>query len=575
MAKRLSDRIQCALLIILGAVGALCAPEALCAQLEPILAEKAMVVSASREASEAGVAIMKRGGNAIDAAVTTGFVLAVTYPQAGNLGGGGFLVARLASGRTFTLDFRERAPKNAQKDMYLDENGNVIDGLSLRSPLASGVPGSVDGLLRVWRDHGSGALSRKQILAPAIRLAEKGFPLSSAVAAALNEAKEFLSNDPAALKIFTRHDGRSWRQGDYLIQQELARTLRRIAKQGPRGFYQGPTAQRLADQMARTGGIITLDDLQSYASRYRDPVTGTFRDYEILSMGPPSSGGVLLVHMLNMLETYSIEELAWNSAAYVHLLTEVQRRAYADRAEHLGDPDFWPIPMAGLASKDYARQRAKDISPDQATPSTAVSAGAPAPYQSEETTHYSVVGPQGAAVAVTTTLNGPFGSGIVVEGAGFLLNNEMDDFALKPGTPNLYGLVGNEANAVAPRKRMLSSMTPTIIAKDGRPLMVLGTPGGATIITTTLQVFLNVALHGMDIRQAVSAPRHHSQWLPDQILFEPQALSSEVQETLKAMGHTVVSYKDTSIGQANCILVSAEGIQGAPDPRGGNWAAGF
>ena len=541
----------------------------------PVFAEHGMIVSASKFASEAGVSVMRNGGNAIDAAVATGFALSVTYPQAGNLGGGGFLVAYLSSEPAFTIDFREKASQRASRDMFVDAEGNVMTELSLRSPLASGVPGSVDGLLRAWADHGSGRISRREVLAPAIDLASSGFSIGDGLARALNVAKALLARDPSARKIFVRPDGRAWRAGDRLVQTDLARTLKRIARHGRRGFYGGRTATLLAEQMGRTGGLISLADLAGYASIYREPVRGSFDDFEILSMGPPSSGGVLVIEMLNMLEDTPFRELDRYSAPYVHMLTEAQRRAYADRAEHLGDPDFWRVPVGMLTDKSYARERAKDISLDRATPSEAIRAGAAWPRESTETTHYSVVDEQGNAVAVTTTLNSGFGSGIVVGGAGFLLNNEMDDFSAKPGSPNLYGLVGNEANAIVPNKRMLSSMSPTIVLHDGRPLLILGSPGGATIITTVLQVFLNFALHGMNIQEAVSAPRHHSQWLPDRISFEEAAFNSDLRSRLRALGHTLQPLRGRGIGQANCIHITEEGVFGAPDPRGDNVAVGY
>ncbi|MCH7958760.1 MAG: gamma-glutamyltransferase [Candidatus Hydrogenedentes bacterium] len=539
-------------------------------------AEHAMVVSASRLASEAGVEMMREGGNAFDAAAATGFVLAVTYPQAGNLGGGGFLVARTAAGESFTLDFRETAPAAAHRDMYLDEDGNVIAGSSLYTPLASGVPGSVDGLLRMWRDHGSGNISRKVLLAPAIRFAEEGFILSSSMAATLNKYRDRLSADSAATRIFNPKDGSEWKEGDRLVQRDLAGTLRRIAAHGRKGFYKGPVARAFAKQMDATGGLITKKDLARYRSVYRDPVVGTFHGYEIISMGPPSSGGIFLIQMLNMLEGFDLNALGQGSSRYVHLLTEVQRRAYADRAEFLGDPDFFDVPAAGLMDKRYAVERMADFSFDHATPSSEIAHGAPAPYESPETTHYSVVDPAGNAVAITITLNTLFGSGIVVRGAGFLLNNEMDDFSAKPGVPNVYGLIGNEANAIQPRKRMLSSMTPTIVTENGQTRYVLGTPGGSTIITTILQIFLNAAVHGMDIRQAVAAPRHHSQWLPDVIYTESKVFSDETRSALESLGHTIKPYPNAPyIGVANCIEIAPDGLHGAPDPRLDNAAVGY
>lgn len=546
---------------------------ALAAGPSPVMAEHGMVVSASDAASQAGVEILRRGGNAVDAAAAAGFVLAVTYPQAGNIGGGGFMVARMADGTVFALDFRETAPAKAHRDLFLDGDGNVAVGLSLYSPLASGVPGSVDGLLRAWRDHGSARIALGDLLEEAVRLARNGFPLSRGMARSLNAARKRFEADTGASKIFIRPDGKAWEAGDLFVQRDLARTLRRIARDGRDGFYAGATARMLANQMSSTGGLITREDLANYESKYREPVRGEFQGYEIVTMPPPSSG-VLVIYMLHMLEAYPLADLGWNSSAYVHLLTETQRRVYADRAEHLGDPDFWKVPLETLLSKDYARQRAAGISMHRATPSRDVKAGDPAAFDSEETTHYSIVDQWGNAVAVTTTLNGSFGSGIVVDGAGFLLNNEMDDFSAKPGAPNLYGLVGNEANAIAPGKRMLSSMSPTIVFKDEKPFLVVGTPGGSTIITTVLQIILNVTVHGMDVQEAVSAPRFHSQWLPDEIRYERFAFSRDVESALRALGHTLAP-PERAIGQANCILIGEDGLYGAPDTRGENAAVGY
>ncbi len=541
---------------------------------DPVMAERGMVVSASAPACDAGVAIMRAGGNAFDAAAATGFVLAVTFPQAGNLGGGGFMVARTADGRNLSLDFRERAPARAHRDMYLDDEGEVVQGLSLRSPLASGVPGSVDGLLTLWERDGSGKISREELVAPAIRLAAEGFPLSHELAQSLNLYATAFKEDPGASKVFLRNDARPWREGDVLVQEDLARTLRRIAQEGRAGFYEGAVAELIVKQQADSGGFITRDDLENYTSVYRDPVVGTFRDYEIVSMGPPSSGGVLLIQMLNMLEGRPLSEFTRGSKAYGHLLTEVQRRAFADRAQHLGDPDYWEVPVAELTSKRYAKERAKSIDKDRATRSANVSAGLTISKESLETTHYSVVDSQRNAVAVTVTLNGLFGSGIVIDGAGFLMNNEMDDFSVKPGVPNIYGVVGGDANAIKPGKRMLSSMTPTVIVQHGSPVMVLGSPGGPTIITTVLQVFLNVAVHGMNIQEAVSAPRHHSQWLPDRIVHEEGAFTNDAVDKLKAMGHTVPDSTAT-IRAANCVYINGRGVYGAPDLRRQSAAVGY
>ena len=534
-----------------------------------------MVVSASRLASDAGVNILKKGGNAIDAAVATGFTLAVTHPQAGNIGGGGFLVAHTAYGESFSLDFREMAPSMAHRDMYLDDSSNVVHGLSLYSHLAAGTPGSVDGLLKIWRDHGSGNISLRQLLLPAIQLAERGFPISYGFARVLNIFHDFFINDDGAKAVFIKKNGEPWRAGDKLVQRDLARTLKLISRKGRAGFYEGKTAQLIEREMAEGNGFITKEDLDNYHSVYRTVVTGDFKGLDFISMGPPSSGGVLLIQMLNMLEQYPLDTLGWNSSDYIHLLTEIERRAYADRAEHMGDPDFWEVPVSMLVSKEYAFERIQNISMEKATKSSVVKAGDPLAYESRETTHYSVIDKNGNAVSVTTTLNTGFGCGVLVEGAGFFLNNEMDDFSAKPGSPNIFGLIGNEANAIQPYKRPLSSMTPTIVLKNGEPFLIIGTPGGSTIITTVMQIILNVAIHGMDIQEAVSVPRIHSQWFPDAIIVEERSLSKDVEQNLINRGHTIRPYRWSTIGQANGIMIGEKGFYGGADPRGENATEGY
>ena len=541
----------------------------------PFFAENAVAVSSCAIASEVGAEIMRDGGNAIDAAAAIGFALAVTHPQAGNIGGGGFMVVRMADGDTFTLDFRERAPGAANRDMYLHENGDIVEDMSLFTHAASGVPGSVDGLLRVVEDHGSGNISRRQLLKPAIRLAKRGFDIGPELARDLNFYRERFEKSPSASAIFIREDGRDWRVGDELRQRDLAKTLERISRYGRDGFYTGNVAELIVEEMQRDNGIVTMADLADYTSTYRDAVRGEFLGHEIISMPPPSSGGLLIVHMLNMLELLDIENYAWGEADYVHLLTEVERRAYADRAVHLGDSDFWEVPSEELTSVEYAQARASTISMDAATDSDDVAAGEPVPYESPDTTHYSVVDSEGNCVSVTTTLNLSFGSGIVVEGAGFFLNNEMDDFAAKPGEPNAYGLLGAEANAIEPGKRMLSSMTPTIVVRDGEPYLVVGSPGGSTIITTVMQIILNAIVHDMNISEAVSAPRVHHQWQPNQILPEVFAINPDTARILERRGHTLADSRVT-IGRAHCIMVTPKGLHAAPDPRGlDSGAAGY
>jgi gamma-glutamyltranspeptidase/glutathione hydrolase len=541
----------------------------------PVFSENGMVVSTSRQASETGIEIMKKGGNAVDAAVATGFALAVTSSSNGNIGGGGFMVVRMADGSTFTLDYREIAPAAAHRDMYLDENKDVIENMSLRTRAASGVPGTVDGLLKAWEDHGSGNISRRELLAQAISLAEKGFELSHYEASRFNNYKELFSRNEAAAAVFIRKDGRQWKAGDRFVQKDLAKTLKRIAREGRDGFYTGKTAALIVAEMQRGIGLITHEDLLNYESKYRDPVQGQFHNYKILSMGLPSSGGTILVEMLNMLEDFPLAELGWNSSNYIHLLTEVERRAYADRAEHLGDSDYWQPPLFMLVNKEYAKERISDFSPDKATPSRNIFAGNPTVYESRETTHFSVVDKDGNAVSGTTTINLSYGGGFLVKGGGFFMNNEMDDFSAKPGVPNAYGLVGNDANAIEPGKRPLSSMTPTIVLQDDKPFIILGSPGGSTIITTVLQTILNVTVHNMGIQEAVSAPRIHSQWLPDVIMAEPYSIIKDVEKSLKSKGHIITPYKWNKIGEMNAILINEKGYFGAADTRGENMAVGY
>ena len=546
----------------------------LAATTNPEYGQNGMIVSTSKQASEAGIEILKKGGNAIDAAVAVGFALAVTSPSNGNIGGGGFLVASFANGLSITLDHREKAPQNAHRNMFLNDSGNVIPGMSLYSRASSGVPGTVDGLIRALEDHGSGNISLREAINPAIYLAERGFKISYYEANILNVYKSFFSKNKAASKIFIKDDGRPWKKGDKLIQKDLAKTLKRIARYGRDGFYSGNVAEMIVKEMQRGNGLITLQDLENYSSKYRSPVFGTYKEYEIVSMGPPSSGGALLINMLNMLENYPMHNLSWNSSEYVHLMTEVERRAYADRAEHMGDPDFWNVPMVMLTSKHYAKTRIKDIDLNKATPSSLISASKKTSYESPETTHYSVVDSWGNAVSVTTTINLGYGNGCVVEGAGFFLNNEMDDFSSKPGVPNAFGLIGNEANAIEAGKRPLSSMTPTIVLKDSKPFLVIGSPGGSTIITTVMQTILNVVDHNMDIKEAVCASRFHSQWLPDVIQYEPRSLINDLKKALESKNHKLVP-RNSYIGEANGIIITEEGYFGGGDCRGETSAIGY
>ena len=549
-----------------------------CSKQKMVSGENGMVVSTSTQASQVGIEILKQGGNAIDAAAAVGFTLAVTSSSNGNLGGGGFMVTRMANGKTFTLDYREMAPKSAYKDLFLDSSKNVIKDKSTKTHYASGIPGSVDGLLRAWKDHGSGNISIQQLLNPAVNYAENGFQLSKYEAKRFNNNKSFLSKHPETKRIFTRDD-RNWKRGDIFYQKDLAETLKRIIKYGRDGFYKGKTADLIVSEMKNVANWITLEDLDNYTSKYRKPIRGEFNGLEVISMGPPSSGGILLIMMLNMFTAFGeindidVFDLEFNSSKYVHLITEIERRAYADRATHLGDEDFWEVPNEMLLSKNYAQMRVQDINANSSTRSGEIKAGDSPFSESEETTHYSVIDKDGNSVSVTTTINSGYGSGITVTGAGFILNNEMDDFSSKPGVPNMFGLIGNEANAIEAYKRPLSSMTPTIVLKNNKPFLILGTPGGSTIITTVFQNILNVVTHNMNIKEAVDAPRFHSQWLPDQIDYEKNSLSKKTANQLKRLGHKTENRG--YIGEANAIMIDGGLFLGGADKRGENSAVGY
>lgn len=530
-----------------------------------------VVTSRSQIASDVGVEILRQGGNAIDAAVAVGFALAVTHPSAGNIGGGGFMVIKLDDGTVITQDHREKAPGSAFPDMFLDTAGNVDRRKSLYSAQASGVPGSVAGMLDALERYGS--MSRETVMAPAITLAEQGFALTRDMADDFARVADSMSDYPASTAIFT-NNGQPWRTGDIWIQFDLATTLKRISEQGRDGFYQGETADLLVAEMQRIGGIISHDDLQAYNVQWREPISGRYRGYDIWSMPPPSSGGALVVQMLNMLEPYDIGALGWGSADTLHLMIEAQRRAYADRAEHMGDPDFYPVPLAMLTDKAYARERFSDVDPDKASRSEDIGAGS-WPVESTETTHYSVIDKDGVAVSVTTTLNLGYGNRIVVPGAGFLLNNEMDDFSAKPGAPNAYGLLGDEANKIEPGKRMLSSMTPTIVSRDGKTVLVTGSPGGSTIINTVFQVILNTLDHDMSVEEAVASPRIHHQWQPDIVRYEPDAFVDGALKQLESMGHTEMRPGGYGIGDANSILVKDGIMHGVSDPRNDGGASAY
>ncbi|MEL6355555.1 MAG: gamma-glutamyltransferase [Bacteroidota bacterium] len=511
-------------------------------------------------ATEIGKEVMRKGGNAIDAAVAVQFAMAVCYPRAGNIGGGGFLVYRAADGTSTTLDYREKAPAAADRDMYLDQEGNVKPGLSTLGHLAVGVPGTVAGIAAMHERYGS--LPWAELVEPAIRLANVGYRLSSDEVERLDNYQEAFrklnSNSPFIKDHF---------QTDEVLQQpDLGATLIRIRDNGVEGFYGGETARLIVAEMQRGGGIITTEDLANYEPVWRDPVIANYKNYRIICMPPASSGGVALAQLLGMVEPFPLSEYGFQSTKATHLMVEAMRRAYADRAEFLGDSDFYPVPISDLTAEEYLHDRMLDFSVDSAGTSDSIAAGEVLVKETFETTHISIVDSLGNAVSITTTLNGNFGSKVIVDGAGFFLNNEMDDFSAKPGVPNMFGLVGAEANAIAPGKRMLSSMTPTIIEKDGELFMVLGTPGGSTIITSVFQTFLNVAEFRMPLDSAIRAPRFHHQWLPDQILVEPAALDTTVRFTLGEMGH---SFRQVNkIAKMKAIQRLSDGsLHAAGDPR--------
>jgi gamma-glutamyltranspeptidase/glutathione hydrolase len=509
----------------------------------PVEAEHGMVASASTLASQIGVDILKRGGNAVDAAVATGIALAVTYPRAGNLGGGGFAVLRLADGRVTSIDFRETAPAAATRGVFLDADGHAIPGKSTVGYLASGVPGTIAGLALADARYGSGRLTWAQLLEPARRIAAAGFAVTPALARDMQASEKLLGQFPESRRIFL-HDGRLYRAGELFRQPELAATLRRLERGGAREFYVGKTAGLIADEMAAHGGLITRADLAHYSAVERAPLRGSYRGYEVVTMAPPSSGGVALLQMLSMLEPYDVAGLGLNSAAKIHLFTEVMRRAFQDRAQFLGDPDFVKVPVAGLLDRGYLQHRMADFDPAHATPSASLAPGTPAPaHESNETTQFSIIDTAGNAVSVTYTLNGFWGNGVTVRGAGVLMNNEMDDFAVVPGVANAFGLVQGEANALAPGRRPLSSMTPTLLLKDGKPFLITGSPGGPTIINTVLLVVTNVIDHGLSVTRAVDAPRFHHQWLPDVIDHEPFFTSPDTMRLLESEGHVLTTFK--------------------------------
>lgn len=566
MIKRVSI-----LLLLVFIIGTPITPRA--ASRKPVRARHGMVASTSELASRVGVEIMQRGGNAIDAAVAVGLALAVTWPSAGNLGGGGFMMIRRANGNTEIIDYRERAPLAASRDMYLDKSGNIIEDASTVGYRAVGVPGTVAGLALALKRHGK--LSWQQVVEPARRLAAEGFIVNQHTARSIEGSKELLGKFTESRKIFLR-GGNLYEEGERFLQPELAATLARLKAIGPREFYEGKTANLIARDMQINGGLITARDLKEYEPTIRKPLKGTYRGYEILTMPPPSSGGTALLEMLNVLEHYNLKELSHNSSDSVHLIVETQRRAFADRAEFLGDADFVKVPVEGLISKKYAADLVKTIDPEKATPSADIKAGKPAGYESADTTHFTVIDREGNVVSNTYTLNNSYGSGATARGTGILLNNEMDDFTSKPGVPNAYGLLQSENNAIAPRKRPLSAMTPTIVLKEGKVYFAVGSPGGPTIINTVLQVIINVIDYEMDIQQAIDAPRFHHQWMPDQIRWEPYGLNKDTRAALEKRGH-LFAEKPVNMGDAEGIMIEPKtGIRlGASDPRLGGVPVGY
>jgi gamma-glutamyltranspeptidase / glutathione hydrolase len=541
---------------------------------QPVRAPHGMVASTSEIASRVGADIMKKGGNAVDAAVAVGLALAVTWPSAGNLGGGGFMLIRKADGTAEAIDYRERAPLAATRDMYLDAAGNVIKGASTQGYKAIGVPGTIAGLMLAHKRHGK--LPWSELVEPARLLAAEGFTVNQHLSRSLRSKSttERLQPFAESTRIFQR-DGKYYEMGEKFVQPDLAATLKRI-ESNPRDFYEGDTAKLIVADMKARGGLLTLEDLEKYEPTVRKPLSSMYHGHEIITMPPPSSGGVALIEMLNMLEPLDLKSMGWHSSKYVHTVVEVMRRAFADRAQFLGDTDFVKVPVKGLLSRQYAEQRAKTIDPARATNSKDLGAGDPAPYESSETTHFTIIDKDGNVVTNTYTLNDSFGSGVTAKGTGFLLNDEMDDFTSKPGVPNDYQLIQGQANAIAPRKRPLSSMAPTIVLKDGKVLLAIGSPGGPTIINTVLQVVLNVVDFDMNVSEAIDADRFHHQWLPDEIFWEEYEFNQDTRDALERMGHHFRE-KPTALGDAEGVEIDQKtGMRmGASDPRLGGVPVGY
>ena len=532
--------------------------------------KKAMIVSAREEASQIGIDIMKNGGNAFDAMVATDLALAVSFPFAGNIGGGGFMVYRLNNGEVGSLDYREKAPQAATEKMFLDDNGEIIPHKSTQGALAIAVPGTVAGLREVHREFGN--LRWEEVLQPAIDLALRGFEVTKNQAEGLNQNRSLFAKLNNEKILFDK----IWKEGDTIKQEHLANTLKILQKNYGRDFYNGEIAQKMVEFLQENGGIISLEDLKNYKPVWRRPVDFKFKDFKIYTMGPPSSGGIVLGQILKTLEDYPIQNFEHNSTEYVQLITEISRRAYADRAHYLGDPDFVDLPIDTLLDKDYLRERMRLYSPVEATSSADITHGNITWTESDETTHYSIVDAEGNAVAVTTTLNGAYGSKLYSNELGFFFNNEMDDFSAKPGFPNMFGLIGGEANKIEPEKRMLSSMTPTIVTRNNELYLVLGSPGGSTIITTVLQTILNKTIFDMSIEEAVAAPRFHHQWLPDEIVLEPNGFDEQTITDLKKMGYIISERNNIVLGKMDAIYRNENsGLEGGADPRGDDAVASY
>ncbi len=540
----------------------------------PVRGKNGMVASVSEIASQVGVDVMKRGGNAIDAAVAVGLALAVVWPEAGNLGGGGFMMIRRTDGKAVAIDYREMAPAKAHRNIYLDAKGDYIKDSSVVGHKAAGVPGTVAGMAHALEKYGT--MKWADVCEPARRLAAGGFTVSYPLETSIKNSSDKLTLFPESKRIYLR-DGKPYEEGEKFVQPELAATFDRMIKNGPREFYEGETARLIADTMKKNAdGWMTMEDLKNYQVKEREPLRAMYRGNEIITMPPPSSGGIALIEMLNILSRYDLASMGFNSSRELHVKVEAMRRAFADRSEYLGDTDFVKVPVAGLVEKSYADKQAASINLVRASTSAKIKQGKPAGYESTETTHFTVIDKDGNVATNTYTLNGSFGSYAMVEGAGFLLNNEMDDFAAKPGTANMYGLLQSEKNAVAARKRPLSAMTPAIVLKDGKVWFALGSPGGPTIINTVLQTIINVIDHGMTMQEAVDAPRIHHQWMPDQIVYEPGGIVADVKEKLSAMGHQFTD-KPRRMGDCEAIMIDPKtGMRlGASDPRRGGKAVGY